>query len=393
MNTKQLANAVRILSMDGVQKANSGHPGAPMGMANIAEVLWRRNLKHNPGNPEWVNRDRFVLSNGHASMLLYSLLHLTGYDMPLDELKKFRQLHSKTAGHPEYKAVPGIETTTGPLGQGLANAAGMALAEKVLAAHFNRDGFSIVDHYSYVFTGDGCLMEGISHEVCSLAGTLGLGKLIVFYDNNGISIDGEVKDWFTDDTEARFRAYGWQVISVTDGHNAETIQEAINAAKKESGKPTLISCKTKIGFGSPNKEGSESSHGAPLGIDEVALTRKALGWEYDEPFFVPEEAYKAWDCKEKGNKQEEIWNTLFKKYSEAYPDLANEFTARMSGDLPADWDEKTTAYINSLQEKGEKIATRKASQNTLQEIGPMLPSLFGSPTRTIRALVQVDSAL
>lgn len=377
MNTKQLANAVRILSMDGVQKANSGHPGAPMGMANIAEVLWRRNLKHNPGNPEWVNRDRFVLSNGHASMLLYSLLHLTGYDMPLDELKKFRQLHSKTAGHPEYKAVPGIETTTGPLGQGLANAAGMALAEKVLAAHFNRDGFSIVDHYSYVFTGDGCLMEGISHEVCSLAGTLGLGKLIVFYDNNGISIDGEVKDWFTDDTEARFRAYGWQVISVTDGHNAETIQEAINAAKKESGKPTLISCKTKIGFGSPNKEGSESSHGAPLGIDEVALTRKALGWEYDEPFFVPEEAYKAWDCKEKGNKQEEIWNTLFKKYSEAYPDLANEFTARMSGDLPADWDEKTSAYISSLQEKGEKIATRKASQNTLQEIGPMLPSLLG----------------
>ncbi len=377
MDTKQLANAVRILSMDGVQKANSGHPGAPMGMADIAEVLWRRNLKHNPGNPNWADRDRFVLSNGHASMLLYSLLHLTGYDLPLSELKKFRQLHSKTAGHPEYKAIPGIETTTGPLGQGLANAAGMALAEKTLAAHFNKEGFPIVDHYSYAFTGDGCLMEGISHEVCSLAGTLGLGKLIVFYDNNGISIDGEMKGWFTDDTEARFRAYGWQVISVADGHNAESVQKALNEAKGESGKPTLISCKTKIGFGSPNKEGSESSHGAPLGADEIVLTRKALGWEFDEPFFVPEEAYKAWDCKTKGIQQESLWNTLFADYSVAYPELANEFTSRINNDLPADWDEKISAYITSLQEKGEKIATRKASQNVLQELGPMLPSLLG----------------
>ncbi len=377
MNTKQLANAVRILSMDGVQKANSGHPGAPMGMADIAEVLWRRNFKHNPGNPSWANRDRFVLSNGHASMMLYSLLHLTGYDLPLNELKKFRQLNSKTAGHPEYKAIPGIETTTGPLGQGLANAAGMALAEKVLAAHFNKKGFPVVDHYSYAFVGDGCLMEGISHEVCSLAGTLGLGKLIVFYDNNGISIDGEVKDWFTDDTEARFRAYGWQVVSVADGHNDEAIQKALDAAKKDPGKPTLISCKTKIGFGSPNKEGKESSHGAPLGADEVALTRKALGWKYDEAFFVPEEAYTAWDCKEKGSKQEKLWNTLFADYSAAYPELAKEFTSRINNDLPADWDEKISAYITSMQEKGEKIATRKASQNVLQEIGPMLPSLLG----------------
>ena len=377
METKQLANAVRILSMDGVQKANSGHPGAPMGMADIAEVLWRRNLKHNPGNPSWANRDRFVLSNGHASMLLYSLLHLTGYDLPLSELKNFRQMNSKTAGHPEYKVTPGIETTTGPLGQGIANAVGMALAEKTLAAHFNKDGFPIVDHYSYAFTGDGCLMEGISHEVCSLAGTLDLGKLILFYDNNGISIDGEVKGWFTDDTEARFRAYGWQVISVTDGHDASAIQKALTTAKSESGKPTLISCKTKIGFGSPNKEGSESCHGAPLGVDEIALTRKALGWEFDEPFFIPEEAYKAWDCTAKGNQQEAIWNTLFAKYAAAYPEMAAEFTTRMNNDLPADWDEKITTYITSLQEKGEKIATRKASQNVLQELGPVLPSLLG----------------
>jgi transketolase len=377
MDTKQLANAVRILSMYGVQKANSGHPGAPMGMADIAEVLWRKNLKHNPGNPDWADRDRFVLSNGHASMLLYSLLHLTGYDLPLSELKNFRQLNSKTAGHPEYKVTPGIETTTGPLGQGIANAVGMALAEKTLAAHFNREGFPIVDHYSYTFTGDGCLMEGISHEVCSLAGTLGLGKLIVFYDNNGISIDGKVEGWFTDDTEARFRAYNWQVISVEDGHNAEAIQKALNDAKSESEKPTLISCKTKIGYGSPNKEGSESCHGAPLGAEEITLTRKALGWEYDEPFFVPEEAYKAWDGKAAGSRQENLWNTLFAEYSAAYPALAAEFTSRMNSDLPADWDEKTSAYITALQEKGEKIATRKASQNVLQELGPMLPSLLG----------------
>jgi transketolase len=377
METKQLANAVRILSMDGVQKANSGHPGAPLGMADIAEVLWRRNLKHNPGNPKWTNRDRFVLSNGHASMLLYSLLHLTGYDLPLSELKNFRQMNSKTAGHPEYKVTPGIETTTGPLGQGIANAVGMALAEKTLAAHFNKDGFPIVDHYSYAFTGDGCLMEGISHEVCSLAGTLGLGKLILFYDNNGISIDGEVKGWFTDDTEARFRAYGWQVISVTDGHDASAIQEALNAAKSESGKPTLINCKTKIGFGSPNKEGSESCHGAPLGAEEIALTRKVLGWEFDEPFYIPEEAYKAWDCKAEGIRQEDLWNTLFSEYSASYPELANEFTARMNRDLPINWNEKITDYITDLQKKGEKIATRKASQNVLQEIGPMLPSLLG----------------
>ncbi|NQT57553.1 MAG: transketolase, partial [Bacteroidetes bacterium] len=377
METRQLANAVRILSMDGVQKANSGHPGAPMGMADIAEVLWRRNLKHNPGNPNWANRDRFVLSNGHASMLLYSLLHLTGYDLPLDELKKFRQMDSKTAGHPEYKVTPGIETTTGPLGQGIANAVGMALAEKTLAEHFNKEGFPLVDHYSYAFAGDGCLMEGISHEVCSLAGTLGLGKLILFYDNNGISIDGEVEGWFTDDTEARFRAYGWQVISVTDGHDDAEIQKALDAAKSESGKPTLISCKTKIGFGSPNKEGSESCHGAPLGADEIVLTRKALGWEFDEPFYVPEEAYKAWDCKAKGAQQEVLWNTLFTEYSASYPELAAEFTTRMNSDLPADWNEMMTDYIISLQEKGEKIATRKASQNVLQELGPVLPSLLG----------------
>ncbi|MBL7006205.1 MAG: transketolase [Spirochaetia bacterium] len=377
MDTKQLANAVRILSMDGVQKANSGHPGAPMGMADIAEVLWRKNLKHNPGNPKWVDRDRFVLSNGHASMLLYSLLHLTGYDLPVSELKKFRQLNSKTAGHPEYKVTPGIETTTGPLGQGIANAVGMALAEKILAAHFNREGFPIVDHYSYAFTGDGCLMEGISHEACSLAGTLGLGKLIVFYDNNGISIDGEVKGWFTDDTEARFRAYGWQVISVEDGHNAEAIQKALNEAKSESGKPAFISCSTKIGFGSPNKEGSESCHGAPLGAEEIILTRKALGWKYDEPFFIPEEIYNAWDGKAAGSRQENLWNTLFTEYSAAYPELAAEFTSRMNSDLPTDWDEKISAYITSLQGKGETIATRKASQNVLQELGPMLPSLLG----------------
>lgn len=377
MDTKKLANAVRILSMDGVQKANSGHPGAPMGMADIAEVLWRRNLKHNPANPSWTNRDRFVLSNGHASMLLYSLLHLTGYDLPLEELKNFRQIHAKTAGHPEYGLVPGIETTTGPLGQGIANAVGMALAEKVLASHFNKEGFSIVDHYTYAFSGDGCLMEGISHEACSLAGTLGLGKLILFYDNNGISIDGEVEGWFTDDTEARFRAYGWQVIDNVDGHDPDAVQAAIDAAKQETGKPAMISCKTKIGFGSPNQEGKESCHGAPLGAEEIALTRTALGWEYDEPFFVPEEIYSAWDARGAGEKAEEAWEQLFASYSSTYPELAAEYSQRMSGSLPSGWEEAMNAYIAALQEEGAKVATRKASQNAIEQLGSLLPALFG----------------
>jgi transketolase len=377
MDTKKLANAVRILSMDGVQKANSGHPGAPMGMADIAEVLWRRNLKHNPANPAWTDRDRFVLSNGHASMLLYSLLHLTGYDLPLEELKNFRQIHAKTAGHPEYGLVPGIETTTGPLGQGIANAVGMALAEKVLAAHFNKEGFSIVDHYTYAFSGDGCLMEGISHEACSLAGTLGLGKLILFYDNNGISIDGEVEGWFTDDTEARFRAYGWQVLDNVDGHNPDALQAAIDTAKQESGRPTMISCKTKIGFGSPNQEGKESCHGAPLGAEEIALTRTALGWEYEEPFFVPEEIYSAWDAREAGEKAEEAWEQLFASYSSTYPELAAEYSQRMSGSLPSGWEEAMDTYIAALQEEGAKVATRKASQNAIEQLGSLLPALFG----------------
>ena len=337
MKTNQLADAIRILSMDGVQKANSGHPGAPMGMADIAEVLWRKIMAHNPKNPNWANRDRFVLSNGHASMLLYSLLHLSGYDLGIEDLKQFRQLHSRTPGHPEYKLTPGVETTTGPLGQGLANAVGMALAEKMLAAQFNKEGFPVVNHYTYTFLGDGCLMEGISHEAASLAGTWKLGKLIAIYDNNGISIDGEVKGWLTDDTAKRFEAYGWQVFRDVNGHDSDAIQKVISAARYETSKPTLIMCKTTIGYGSPNKGGKESCHGAPLGADEVALARKQLGWEYDEPFFIPEEIYKAWDQTERGSKLEHKWNELFAAYEKAYPSEAAELKRRLNGELPSDW--------------------------------------------------------
>ena len=370
------ANAIRVLSMDAVQKAKSGHPGAPMGMADIAEVLWRDNLKHNPGNPNWADRDRFVLSNGHGSMLLYSLLHLTGYDLSIDDIKNFRQLHSKTAGHPEYGYAPGIETTTGPLGQGIANAVGMAIAEKTLAEQFNRPGHTIVDHHTYAFLGDGCMMEGISHEVCSLAGTLGLGKLIAFYDDNGISIDGEVEGWFTDDTVKRFEAYGWEVIPAVDGHDADAIAAAIAQARKNSDKPTLICCKTTIGFGSPNKAGKEECHGAPLGEEEVKLTRAQLDWNYGA-FEIPEELYKEWDCREKGAAAEAEWNTRFAAYKAAHPELAAEFERRISGELPADFADYAAEYIRSCQAESATIASRKASQNTLNAYGPKLPELLG----------------
>ena len=374
---KELANAIRALSMDAVQQANSGHPGAPMGMADIAEVLWNDYMQHNPANPQWPDRDRFVLSNGHGSMLIYSLLHLTGYELPIQELQNFRQLHSKTPGHPEYGYAPGVETTTGPLGQGISNAVGMAAAEKVLAAQFNRDNHTIVDHYTYVFLGDGCLMEGISHEVCSLAGTLGLGKLIAFYDDNGISIDGEVEGWFTDDTPKRFESYGWQVIPNVDGHDSKAIKAAIESARGETDKPTLICCKTVIGFGSPNKQGTESCHGAALGTDEVALTREALNWTH-EPFVIPEDIYKGWDAKVTGNTAEKDWQAAFDAYAQAHPELAAEFKRRViDGELPADFSEKADAYIRECQEKGEKIASRKASQNCLNAFGPELPELLG----------------
>lgn len=374
---KELANAIRALSMDAVQQANSGHPGAPMGMADIAEVLWNDYMQHNPANPEWVDRDRFVLSNGHGSMLIYSLLHLTGYELPIEELKNFRQLHSKTPGHPEYGYAPGIETTTGPLGQGISNAIGMAAAEKVLAAQFNRGDHAIVDHYTYTFLGDGCLMEGISHEVCSLAGTLGLGKLIAFYDDNGISIDGEVEGWFTDDTPKRFESYGWQVIPNVDGHDSKAIKAAIEAARANTDQPTLICCKTVIGFGSPNKQGTESCHGAALGADEVALTREALNWTH-EPFVIPEDVYKGWDAKVTGNTAEKDWQAGFDTYAQEHPELAAEFKRRViDGDLPADFSEKADAYIRECQEKMEKIASRKASQNCLNAFGPELPELLG----------------
>ena len=372
---RERANAIRALSMDAVQKANSGHPGAPMGMADIAEVLWRDYLKHNPANPGFADRDRFVLSNGHGSMLIYSLLHLTGYDLGIDDLKQFRQLHSRTPGHPEYGYTPGVETTTGPLGQGLDNAVGFALAEKVLGAQFNRDGHSIVDHFTYVFLGDGCMMEGISHEVSSLAGTLGLGKLIAFYDDNGISIDGEVEGWFTDDTPKRFEAYGWQVIRNVDGHDAEEIKIAIDTARK-SEQPTLICCKTTIGFGSPNKQGKEDCHGAPLGNDEIALTRAALGWNHG-PFEIPAEIYAEWDAKAAGAAAEAAWNEKFAAYAAAYPELAGEFKRRIAGELPADFAEKAAAYIQEVAEKGETIASRKASQNALNAFGPLLPEFLG----------------
>ena len=373
---RDLANAIRVLSMDAVQQANSGHPGAPMGMADIAEVLWNDYLKHNPSDPEWVNRDRFVLSNGHGSMLLYSLLHLTGYDLPIEELKNFRQLHSKTPGHPEYGYAPGVETTTGPLGQGIANAIGMALAEKVLAAQFNRPGHDVIDHQTYTFLGDGCLMEGISHEVCSLAGTLGLGKLTAFYDDNGISIDGEVEGWFSDDTPARFEAYGWQVVADVDGHDSDAIKAAIELARAEKTKPTLICCKTIIGFGSPNKQGKEDCHGAPLGTDEIMLARKQLGWDH-EPFDIPADHYAGWDAVDKGAVAQSVWSSSLDAYRDTYPDLAVELERRTRGELPADFSTKADTYIQQCQDKMEKVASRKASQNCLNAYGPMLPELLG----------------
>jgi len=373
---QQLANAIRALSMDAVQKAKSGHPGAPMGMADIAEVLWRDFLKHNPTDPQWTDRDRFVLSNGHGSMLIYSLLHLTGYDLPINELKNFRQLHSKTPGHPEYGYTPGVETTTGPLGAGVSNAVGMAIAEKTLAAQFNREGHNIVDHNTYVFLGDGCLMEGISHEACSLAGTLGLGKLVAFWDDNGISIDGEVEGWFTDNTPARFAAYGWHVVSV-DGHNPEAIAAAIVEAKSVTDKPSMICCKTIIGFGSPNKEGTHDCHGAPLGDDEIAATREKLGWSH-APFEIPADIYADWDQKEKGTAEQTSWNDKFSAYQAAHPELAAEYERRViKGDLPAEFEDKANAYILECQEKAENVASRKASQNTIEVFGAILPELLG----------------
>jgi len=362
--------------MDAVQQANSGHPGAPMGMADIAEVLWNDYLVHNPADPDWVNRDRFVLSNGHGSMLLYSLLHLTGYELPIEEIKNFRQLHSKTPGHPEYGYAPGVETTTGPLGQGVSNAIGMALAEKVLAAQFNRLGHNIVDHQTYTFLGDGCLMEGISHEVCSLAGTLGLGKLIAFYDDNGISIDGEVEGWFSDDTPARFEAYGWQVVPDVDGHDSAAIKAAVEVARGEPNKPTLICCKTIIGFGSPNKQGKEDCHGAPLGADEIVLAREQLGWAH-APFEIPSDLYEGWDASAKGASAQSSWNEQLDAYRKEFPDLAVEFERRTSGQLPTDFGEKADAYIADCQAKMEKVASRKASQNCLNAYGPLLPELLG----------------
>ena len=369
---KVLANAIRVLSMDSVQKANSGHPGAPMGMADIAEVLWRDFLKHNPNNPKWADRDRFVLSNGHGSMLIYSLLHLTGYDLSIEDLKQFRQLHSKTPGHPEYGYAPGVETTTGPLGQGITNAVGMAIAEKTLAAQFNREGYDIVNHYTYAFLGDGCLMEGISHEAASLAGTLGLGKLIAFYDDNNISIDGHVDGWFSDDTAQRFEAYGWQVIRNVDGHDPEQIKFAIENAQAEKERPTLIICKTIIGYGSPNKCNSHDCHGAPLGEAESEF----LNWEY-EPFIIPANIYAAWDAKAKGAEEEQSWDAKFAAYSTAYPELATEFKRRMSSELPANWDAESRAFIEKLQTNPANIASRKASQNAIEAYAHVLPEFLG----------------
>ncbi|MDJ0862060.1 MAG: transketolase [Gammaproteobacteria bacterium] len=373
---RELANAIRALSMDAVQKAKSGHPGAPMGMADIAEVLWNDFLKHNPVNPGWMDRDRFVLSNGHGSMLIYSLLHLAGYDMAMEDLKQFRQLHSKTPGHPEYGYAPGVETTTGPLGQGITNAVGMAIAEKVLAGQFNRDGHHIIDHYTYVFLGDGCMMEGISHEACSLAGTLALGKLVAFWDDNGISIDGHVEGWFTDDTPKRFEAYGWHVVRDVDGHDADAVSKAIHEARSVNDKPSLICCKTVIGYGAPNLCGSHDAHGAPLGDDEIAATRENLEWHH-EPFVIPDEIYAGWSAKEKGAKAETHWNEKFAAYQSAHPELAAELKRRMSGELPADWEAGANAFIQATVEKAEKVATRKASQNTLNGYGPLLPELMG----------------
>ncbi|TFZ55116.1 transketolase [Photobacterium damselae] len=376
MDRKHLANAIRALSMDGVQQANSGHPGAPMGMADIAEVLWRSHMNHNPQNPNWADRDRFVLSNGHGSMLIYSLLHLTGYDLSIDDLKNFRQLHSKTPGHPEYGYAPGIETTTGPLGQGITNAVGMALAEKALAAQFNREGHDIVDHHTYAFMGDGCMMEGISHEACSLAGTLGLGKLIAFWDDNGISIDGHVEGWFSDDTPKRFEAYGWQVIRSVDGHDAAAINAAIEEAKADTTRPTLICCKTIIGFGSPNKSGSHDCHGAPLGAEEIKAAREFLGWNYGA-FEIPADVYAEWDAKAAGTAKETAWDEKFAAYAAQYPELAAEFKRRVNGELPANWEEASSAIIADLQANPANIASRKASQNALEAFGKLLPEFMG----------------
>ncbi|MGR5114079.1 transketolase [Photobacterium damselae] len=376
MDRKHLANAIRALSMDGVQQANSGHPGAPMGMADIAEVLWRSHMNHNPQNPNWADRDRFVLSNGHGSMLIYSLLHLTGYDLSIDDLKNFRQLHSKTPGHPEYGYAPGVETTTGPLGQGITNAVGMALAEKALAAQFNREGHDIVDHHTYAFMGDGCMMEGISHEACSLAGTLGLGKLIAFWDDNGISIDGHVEGWFSDDTPKRFEAYGWQVIRSVDGHDAAAINAAIEEAKADTTRPTLICCKTIIGFGSPNKSGSHDCHGAPLGAEEIKAAREFLGWNYGA-FEIPTDVYAEWDAKAAGTAKETAWDEKFAAYAAQYPELAAEFKRRVNGELPANWEEASSAIISDLQANPANIASRKASQNALEAFGKLLPEFMG----------------
>ncbi len=373
---KELANAIRALSMDAIQKSKSGHPGAPMGMADIAQVLWHDFMHHNPANPKWPNRDRFVLSNGHGSMLIYSLLHLTGYELSIDDLKNFRQLHSKTPGHPEYGYAPGVETTTGPLGQGLANAVGMAIAQRTIAAQFNRPGHDLIDHNIYTFLGDGCMMEGISHEVCSLAGTLGLGKLIAFYDDNGISIDGNVKGWFADDTPKRFAAYGWHVVSNVDGHDAEAIKKAIDEGKANSKQPTLICCKTIIGWGSPNKQGKASCHGAPLGDDEIALVRETIGWQHP-PFAIPEEVYQGWDAKEEGAKREAEWQQKFQAYCQEFPDLGKELTRRLNGDMPDNWQDKANEFIVAVNDKAEKIASRKASQNDLNGYGPLLPELIG----------------
>ncbi|WP_194712270.1 transketolase [Noviherbaspirillum soli] len=374
-STNRMANAIRALAMDAVQKANSGHPGMPMGMAEIAVALWARHYRHNPANPRWINRDRFVLSNGHGSMLLYALLHLTGHELAMDEIRNFRQLHSKTPGHPEYEITPGVETSTGPLGQGITNAVGMALAEKLLAAHFNRPGLDVIDHHTYVFAGDGCLMEGISHEACSLAGTLGLSKLVVLYDDNGISIDGKVEGWFTDDTPKRFEAYGWNVIRAVDGHDVDAIDAAIRQAR-DAGKPTLICCRTVIGKGAPTLQGSDKVHGAALGDKEIALTREALGWS-DQPFEIPADVYADWDARESGARVEGDWNNLFGLYQEKYPQEAAELQRRMKGELPAGFDETVRSYIASCVEKQETIATRKASQNAIQALAQVLPEFLG----------------
>lgn len=373
---RELANAIRALSMDAVQKANSGHPGAPMGMADIAEVLWNDHMKHNPANPDWADRDRFILSNGHGSMLIYSLLHLTGYELSMDDLKDFRQLHSKTPGHPEYGYAPGVETTTGPLGQGISNGVGMALAERTLAAQFNQPGHHIVDHYTYVFLGDGCMMEGVSHEACALAGTLGLGKLVAFWDDNGISIDGHTDGWFTEDVAARFDAYGWHVIRGVDGHDAEAIDKAIHEARSVNDKPTLVCCKTTIGYGAPNLCGSHDCHGAPLGDDEIKATRDNLGWSH-EPFVIPEDIAAGWNAKDKGASAESDWNDRFAAYEAAHPELAAEYKRRMASDLPANWEEEAGKFIAAVNDKAESPATRKASQNTIEGFGPVLPEFLG----------------